>query len=204
LIQISLFIQDPKLGCQPFFVLLTFIPAPSCTHTIHFTKIILNYSRYTRSYDLTICNMPPHTFATQAAALAARQLLETENNRPSGPLLPTSTIVILVCVGLVPVFLTIGIVIWLLAFYGRDKACCPCCFRKRRGRKRAAKHTIGSPNGESTSSSEEIPMATLPPMTALPARMMEDRAGYPMHVRMHSGGTGSSSLGVAREMRTFI
>lgn len=148
--------------------------------------------------------MLPHTFAAQAAALAVRQLLKTDNDRPSEPLLPTTTIVILVCVGLVPVLLTIGIVIWLLAFYGRDKACCPCCFRKRRGRKRAAKHATDSPNGESTSSSEEIPMATLPPMTAPPPRMMEDRAGYPGHVRMHSGGTGSSSLGVVREMRTFI
>jgi hypothetical protein len=153
---------------------------------------------------MKICVMPPPIFATQAAALAARQLLKTDNDRPSGPLLPTTTIVILVCVGLVPVLLTIGIVIWLLAFYGRDKACCACCFRTQRGRKRAAKYATDSPNGESTSSSEEIPMATLPPMMALPSRMMEDRAGYPGHVRMHSGGTGNSNLGVVRETRTFI
>jgi hypothetical protein len=47
-------------------------------------------------------------------------------------------------------------------------------------------------------------MATLPQVAALSARTMKDRAGYSGHVRMHSGGMESSSLGVVAKTRTFI
>jgi hypothetical protein len=145
--------------------------------------------------------MPLLTIATQTAALAPRRLFETSNDRPHGPLLPATTIVTLVCLVIVPAFIVTGVVIWLLAFYGRDKACCSCCSRERREWKRAAKRATGYPNDSGNiSSNEEISMTTLPPMTAPPGTMVEV---HPAYARMHSGGTGST-LGLVRETRTFV
>lgn len=64
-------------------------------------------------------------------------------NTSSGGISSTA-IVLIVCVGIVPVFLIAGVVIWALFFYGADRACCCSGKHKREKKLRKNRDSIGS------------------------------------------------------------
>ncbi|KAF2789003.1 hypothetical protein K505DRAFT_365989 [Melanomma pulvis-pyrius CBS 109.77] len=121
-----------------------------------------------------------------------RQLFQDATSRPPGtPLISTPTLITLICVGVVPVLIVGGVVIWLLAFYARDRPCCPC-FCPRRRRRRRAQPGFPNDGGESADPSEEIQMQRL---TA---------GGRLTHARTRSDEMEGRALGEVREVRGFV
>jgi hypothetical protein len=81
--------------------------------------------------------------------------------------LDTRTIVIVVCVAIVPVVIFVGVAIWLLGFYGRKRLCC-CGRQKKEADPEAAKEFKWRADLETKRLSQESPTTVPVPETSSP------------------------------------
>ena len=121
--------------------------------------------------------------------LTSRDMLGMGNTASSSPpAISTATIAIIVCVGIVPVFIVAGVVIWLLGFYGRE--CCPC--RRRREKAQTPNSDSSSGTGSMTTSKEVL-------LQTFPSRPKPEPLA-----KMDSFTSGSGGEGVVQETRVIV
>lgn len=150
-----------KLRCcnRSLSIILTFISlslAQYFSARIH-TRLLIHSSSllpFSLPIDLNsqviACNMP---------SVAHLQPRFVEGSTSGG--ISATAIALIVCLGLIPVFILIWIVTWLMFFYGKDRTC--CCTKRRKDKEE--QEWLGKQSSTDTSAEtlNEKPVYDLPP-----------------------------------------
>lgn len=125
----------------------------------------------------SIPTLTPRPYLAPRGLNIGRDSINTESTS-NGPGISATAIALIVCVGVIPVLITGGFVIWLLFFYGHDRLCCPC-FGRKKGKDQGNFHEEKNEgDGEfSTGSSENVKLKELVKGMGLPHPMAPQRPG---------------------------
>jgi hypothetical protein len=100
--------------------------------------------------------LPPDSYTAQRFFQVRDQLKLASS---SGINISKNAITYFVCLGIAPIFLVTCIVIWALCVYGRARACCSCCNKRKEKNKLLQRQ---DPDNGSNISKKPMPMRESP------------------------------------------